>query len=46
MDPEVRTVMQTKSILLFAEMLEAVDFPAQQDLVHGMAAGFPMTGFT
>ena len=44
MDPEVRKVMATKSILLFSEMLEAIDFPSRQELVHCMASGFPKTG--
>ena len=37
-------MMQTKSILLFGEMLEAINFPARKELVHFMAAGFPMSG--
>ena len=43
MDPEVRTVMRTKSILLFGEMLEAISSPAREQLTHCMAAGFPMS---
>ena len=44
MDPEVRKVVVEKQILVFGEMLAAVDFPERHVLVKFLHSGFPIVG--
>eukprot|EP00974_Lingulodinium_polyedra_P111557 10789613-Lingulodinium_polyedra.AAC.1 len=44
MNPVVASIMHSKAILLFCEMLASVKFPSTNELIHHMTAGFPLAG--
>jgi len=41
---DVRPSIASKRLLLFREMLESIDFPHADKLIHTMAKGFPLAG--
>ena len=44
MAPDVRRVLRGKRLLIFKELLDSAGFPGAGDLVHQIAAGFPVVG--
>jgi hypothetical protein len=41
---DVRPAIESKRLMLFCEMLRAVNFPDPEKRVHAMASGFPLAG--
>jgi hypothetical protein len=42
--PELKTIIAEKRVLVFAEMLEHLEFPRRSELVHFVVTGFPVVG--